>query len=207
MTPTATPTSCADAYEPDDAAAAAQTIAANDPPQPHNFHQAADQDWVVFSVVPGYQYVIRTLNLAPEVDTILCLFASDGTTELVCDDDGGDEPLASRIVYSFNGAGQYYAVARQRDPSIGGCTLSYDLELTATPLPPTATATITPTPTDTPTATATGTETPTPTVTVTPTITLTPTVTATPTDTPTATPTRHAWLYLPLILKDSAPGG
>jgi hypothetical protein len=201
-TPTATP--CADIYEPDDTPAQAAAITPNDPPQQHNFDSQADADWVVFAGLPGQTYTMRTLNLAGGADTVLCLY--DSTVNMIaCDDDSGSEPLASLITRSFGIAGVYYVEVVNHDPSIAGCGVRYDLEITTTPHTATPTLTVTSTPTETPTPTVTPSVTATLTASATSTETATPTVTHTPTATrtPTETPSRRIW-YLPVIVSDLA---
>lgn len=146
MTPTATATAadCADGYEPDDTPATARGILPNDPPQPRTFHQPGDQDWLAFTSEPGWLYDLHTVNLSGETDTILCLYAPDGVTQIACDDDGGQEAFSSRLVISFPVSDTYYALIRNRDPSLGGCSMSYGFQITADVEPPT------PTPTETP---------------------------------------------------------
>ena len=163
----------------------AAAIVPNSPAQQHNFHSPSDLDWVVFTGLPGYTYEIRTLNLAPSVDTILCLYGGATMDLLACDDDSGGEPLASRLVASFASSGTYYVEVTNRDPIIWGCTMRYQLQLSSTAF------TLTPTATVTPTSTETGTPTPTPTV----------------TRTPTASPTPRGVYYFPIIMSENAPAG
>lgn len=146
LTPRVTPTACADAYEPDNTPAQAAPITAGAPPQRHNIHVAGDIDWLALAVAPGQTYTIRTLNLTDRMDTLICLYDSAGVAQLVCDDDGGDEPFTSRIVRSFDTAGLYLVSVTHRDPSIGGCDVGYEIEATATVFTPTVTPTATPTP-------------------------------------------------------------
>ncbi len=195
VTPTTTPTSCIDVYEPDDTRPLAAPITPGAPPQHHSLYFAGDRDWSVFAALPGNTYVIRTLNLGAEVDTILCLYDSTSLTPIACDNDGGSEPRASQIAYIFAEAGTYYTMVSDRNPAIGGCNHTYEVEITLTPFTPTTTATVTATPSALPTETAT----PTRTETGTPTV----TATATPTITATATPTATSWrIWLPIIISD-----
>jgi hypothetical protein len=152
---TPTPTPCADIYEPNDSSVMAAAIVPNTPPQLHNFHVAGDVDWQVFAGMAGNSYVLRTLNLAGVADTLLCLYDGATMAQIVCDDDGGAEPLASQITHSFAGAGIYYVAVSHRDPAAAGCSMTYELEVSFAAFTPTATATLTPTVTATPTATST----------------------------------------------------
>jgi hypothetical protein len=155
LTPTVTPTTCPDAYEPDDTADTARPILANEPPQRHTIHMPGDADWQVFTGLPGYTYVMRTLNLGGGANTIICLYDAATMAQLACNDDGGAEPHASRIVYAFGNEGTYYLAVADRDPALGGCSVTYDVELTASAFTPTPTPTETGTPTITPTPTPT----------------------------------------------------
>lgn len=174
-TPTSTP--CLDAFEPDDTRESARPFAPNSPARLYNFHTAHNADWSVFTGLPGYTYVIQTMRLAQRTDTILCLYDANGL--VMCDDDSGDEPLSSRIAHASSTAATFYVQAVNRDPSFGGCDMTYELVITGTPSTPTGTPTPTHTPSSTD-ATATPTLTPTPTDTA-----ATPTATLTPGSTPT----------------------
>lgn len=125
-------------------------------------------------------YVMRTFNLGgrPDNDTTLTLYDVDGQTQLAYNDEHPlEEPGASRIEWEATSAGTYFLRVAQFNPAIGGCELTYLLEVIR--------GTPTPTPTPTPTSTPTATRTPTPSA----------------TGTPTSTQRR---CYLPMILKNSA---
>jgi M6 family metalloprotease-like protein len=114
-----------DLYEPDNAAAQAKLIAAGST-QAHTFHVDGDVDWVRFSATAGARYTIATSNLV-DVDTVLYLYGSDGTTLLASDDDGGGG-LSSQIVYTAVATNTLYARVVQYD---GVGTGSYLLGLAA----------------------------------------------------------------------------
>lgn len=219
-TPTDTPVSlCADSFEPDNTPLQATTITTDGVPQHHTFHELGDQDWMVYEAVAGTQYTITTFNLVLDTDTVLRLYAPDGTTLIDANDDyaNSPEPFASRIVWTAYASDNYFLMVK--DFYNRGECLGYDINITAvrqtyfgylpqvevyreaptaTPTP-TDTPTVTPTVTPTPSATPTSTDTPTatPTLSITPSPTATDTSTATPsatptqsiTPTPTATPT------------------
>ena len=191
-TPTATATAtitptpeCPDPFEPDDEPALASPISTDGTLQTHNFDPPGDVDYVKFFALPDYVYTIETSDLAPQVDTVLYLYDTDGITLLSWNDEcAGCNPGESRIIFSPEVSGVYYVAVWNFIATEGGCTWTYDISVTGTLL-------LTPTITPTPTATGTNTPTPTPTATWTntPTMTSTPTTTPTATATPTPTPT------------------
>jgi hypothetical protein len=117
----------ADAYEPDDSPGQASPIATDGTPQRHTFHVADDEDWVYFSVVDGQQYTIETSSLGSSCDTVMQLYAADGTTVLASDDDGGSG-LASRIVWTAGETSTYY-VRVYHYSGYGGHNTQYDLSV------------------------------------------------------------------------------
>ena len=129
-TPTTTPT-CADRFEPDNARHEATSIIPNDPPQEdRNFHVAGDVDWVKFWAWAGNVYTIRTFDLGGGNNTTLGLY-NVRCNELAFNDDGGDPdgPLASKIVFTATEKGSYFVKVAHVKPSIGGCSLTYSLEV------------------------------------------------------------------------------
>jgi ribosomal protein S11 len=84
-----------DEYEPDDSRAQASLITVGET-QTHNRHVAGDEDWISFEVQQGITYVVQTLNLGVEADTVIYLYDAQGN-ELAFDDDGGEEAWASRL--------------------------------------------------------------------------------------------------------------
>jgi hypothetical protein len=99
-----------DSYESDDTLASARTISLAEP-QLHNVHVAGDHDWLSFQAEMGITYSIETHNLGPEIDTVLYLYDADGQ-ELAQDDDGADEPRASRITWMAEEAAAVYIMVR-----------------------------------------------------------------------------------------------
>jgi len=150
-TPTATPTGlpCSDAYEPDDEWFQARSILMGGSAQEHSFYPAGDVDFVKFPTLAGETYIMRTFNLGgrPDNDTTLTLYDVDGTTQLAYNDDHPLEELgASRIVWEALDTGMHFLKVAQFNPNVGGCELTYLLEVThGTPMPTvTPTATVTP---------------------------------------------------------------
>lgn len=122
-----------DAYEPDNSASAATLIpasalAAGGVRSSHDFHVAGDEDWVRFTADAGATYIIETLNLGPDGDTILQLMDADGQQVDVNDDsDGG---LASRIEYAATSTLVVYARVTHYDEAASGPDTRYDLQIT-----------------------------------------------------------------------------
>jgi hypothetical protein len=145
ITPTSTP--CPDAFEPDDQWVQAKVLTVDGSAQHRSFHASGDVDWVKFVGQASHSYVIRTFDLAPWVDTVLCLYGYNPSTgqlvELKCNDDDPTNPPASRIVWDCPADGTYFVKVSNLDPQAGGCDLVYSVEVIAG-------ATPTPTPTATP---------------------------------------------------------
>ena len=153
-TPTVTPTAmpCPDTYEPDDEQLQARSIVVGEPAQAHNSHPAGDVDFVKFAALAGETYTMRTSNLGgrPDNDTTLTLYDVDGTMQLAYNDEHPlEEPGASRIVWEAMDMGTYFLKAAQFNPDVGGCELTYLLEVMRGMPTPTGT----PTPTSTPVVT------------------------------------------------------
>lgn len=81
-----------------------------------------------FNACTGRTYVIQTSNLGPSADTLLRLYAGDGTTLITADDNGGGG-LSSRISWTCPASGTYYLEALQADGSTGP-DRSYDVTIT-----------------------------------------------------------------------------
>ncbi len=119
---------CSDPTEPNNAPAEAQPLAL-DEVQSHAFCTSGDEDWFSFTAEAGSWYRIETVNLGTYTDTILELYASDGTTLIAADDDGSDAALASRIVVQLEQPGTHYLKVTELHSNMGpGYT--YDLQLT-----------------------------------------------------------------------------
>jgi Zn-dependent metalloprotease len=128
-------TSGADSYEDDDSPAQASSITPNGGIQTHNFHDAGDVDWVQFSATAGLNYVIETLNLGSQSDTVLELYDTDATTLITTDDDSGGG-RASRIEWAAPANGTYYLRVRHYISSVFGPDTNYDLKITTSGFAP-----------------------------------------------------------------------
>ena len=142
-TSTATPTPCPDAYEPDDSMLQAKWIEAGGQPQTHNHHQPGDVDYLKFVGIAGQTFRIRTFALGGAGnDTVLTLLDSAGAV-LAQNDDDPLNPPASRIDFTCPETGTYFLRVEQKSPAVGGCSITYQIEV----------RTWVPTPTPTPTPT------------------------------------------------------
>ena len=138
---------CEDAYEEDDTLDQAQPITVDGLSQSHNFHvpcicqgeRAPDEaDWVKFNAVKGYTYRIRTFDLEGNNDTVLGLYDADGVTvtvnsDEVVNDDYADDIPASEIVWKAPVDGVYYVKVSPFEATVGGCDVSYRLEVATVP--------------------------------------------------------------------------
>lgn len=114
-----------------------------------------DQDWFSFNAVAGGNYLVKTLNLGKNADTVLTLYGSDGATVVQSDDDAG---LGQSAMLNFTATtpGAYYVQVKQFNSSILGALTDYSAQIAANePPPPTPTPTPSPTPAPTPVPTPT----------------------------------------------------
>jgi len=117
----------ADSYEPDDTQDQAGQIEVGRY-QSHNLHVTGDHDWISFQAVEGTTYVIETLDLAGRIDTVIYLYDADGQ-ELTSDDDGADEPLASRLSWTADEDGALYVMIRDLGDSVAGPGTEYRISV------------------------------------------------------------------------------
>ncbi len=117
--------SAGDRYEPDDGPDQASEIQIGEV-QRHTIHVPGDHDWLSLRVEAGVTYVVETRNLGEEMDTILFLYDASGV-ELARDDDGGDEPFASRLTWTAEQTGTLYLMVRHYKDDRAGRTMSYDV--------------------------------------------------------------------------------
>lgn len=121
-----------DAFESDQAYWTAPLISEGQTQQ-HNFDRIGDQDWIKFNAVAGKTYPIHTFNLGEYADTVLSLYAPDGTTLLASNDDYGGK-FASQIVWTAPADGTYYVLVKQWNPNTGGCGTQYSVGIRQTNL-------------------------------------------------------------------------
>jgi len=129
--PTTTPVQIegADRYEPDDSIAESALITTDGVQQTHNLHVEGDHDYLFFQATAGNAYTIQTLDLGPEIDTIIYLLDGD-EQEIARNDDGTEEPLASLIVWVAPSSGTYYIMVRDLAEDSSGADASYSVSVT-----------------------------------------------------------------------------
>jgi hypothetical protein len=102
--------------------------------QYHTFNESNDVDWVKFTVAQSaidrnLLYQIETQNLGWSMDTVLYLYAPDGSTVLDRNDDYGNR-YASRIRWRPQQPGVYFLkVVPYSSNSTGHCDASYELSI------------------------------------------------------------------------------
>ena len=129
MTPACQP----DAYEPDGDPVAAAAILVDGPPQAHNFCAPDDlADWAILEGVQGETYVVETLDLGPNADTVLTLYDVDGTAALLADDNGGATPLSSRLEWTCPLSGSYPVRVQHAEGGTGPNT-DYGMRVSTAP--------------------------------------------------------------------------
>lgn len=118
-----------DVFEPDNVVGDAKQLVLGAAKQQRTLHYnppSGDVDWVWFNATAGKSYVIQTHDLSPATtDTVLRLYAPDGTTLLAENDDFGFS-FASRIAWSAPETGTYYVKVYGRHAGVSG---SYALTL------------------------------------------------------------------------------
>ena len=123
-------TTTADTHESDDTSATAKTLttsAAHTGTTAHNFHVAGDVDWISLTAPANQTCVFETFNLGSRSDTVMRLFASNGTTQLAVDDDSGTAAFASRISYAFTTGGTHFLKLQHFSATTGGVGTDYSV--------------------------------------------------------------------------------
>ena len=120
-----------DAYEGDNTAAQASTIATDGTPQDHSIHLGTDVDWAKFTLLGSSNVVIETSDTSG--DTMLWLYGPDSSTTLIQFDNDGGNNLFSRVQRDL-GPGTYYV--RVAENGADDVIPDYTLTVTATPLLP-----------------------------------------------------------------------
>ncbi|HIC88401.1 MAG TPA: hypothetical protein EYP04_03235 [Anaerolineae bacterium] len=119
-----------DGLEPDNGHGQARSIQVDGAAQTHNICPAGDEDWVKFDAQAGRQYTAETFNLGSAADPRMCLYDQDGTTQLLCDDDGTGSP-AARFTWQAPASGSYYIQVTHHDASAAGPETRYDLKMSS----------------------------------------------------------------------------
>jgi hypothetical protein len=129
-------TAAQDAYEEDDTYLQANSIVLNDDvAQQHNFHDAADEDWVTFYGLNGYPYEINVNNPGSACNAVIELYYTDGSFMIDSRDftDEGEEEFLS---FSCLEDGFYYIQIRNHDPGVFGENTGYELKVGNPDAPP-----------------------------------------------------------------------
>ncbi|QTA80470.1 NHL repeat-containing protein [Desulfonema limicola] len=99
--------------------------------QSHNFHKPGDEDWVQFYAVAGQPYVVETTNPGENTDTVITLFASDGITQIMHQDQWQDnlEGKGELLSWTCETDGMYYVRISHHDADVSGAGTGYDLKI------------------------------------------------------------------------------
>jgi hypothetical protein len=147
-TPTATPPAIApDSFEPDNGPAMSKPLPLDGTLQTHSL-TAGDVDWVSFWLNAGDR--VRLFTESPLCDTVLGLYAPDGTTLLVENDDRAPDRVDSLVESTVSQSGLYFGRVRHYHATSGTCP-QYGLGGVLVSAAPTPTSTPMPTATPTPT--------------------------------------------------------
>jgi hypothetical protein len=123
------PEDCLDAGDihPDIPSAEAPLLLLDLPALPGLIDANGDVDFFQFDALLDVSYVIETgadLSTGSVIDTYLCLYDTDGVTELVCNDDSATSSL-SRIFWTCPASGSYFVSVRHfSSEEVGGYSLA-----------------------------------------------------------------------------------
>lgn len=117
-------------YEADNTCEQASTIVTDDLcPQHHNFHDAADVDWVKFSVEePGASYDIVAKNVGSASNVRLALY-KEGCEETLRSETGGFGRDEVTMGYTFETEGTYYVKVINVNSDASAETSEYELSV------------------------------------------------------------------------------
>ena len=118
-----------DAYEQDDSADWAALIFLDGSSQTHNFHCTDDEDWVRFYALADQIVTVQTENLGADNDTIVELYASDGSTLLGANDNRGPGDLSSYLLHTVTEEGFYYVRVTHAHAETYGSDSQYALHV------------------------------------------------------------------------------
>ncbi len=117
-----------DSAEPNEDYTQAMTLTVGLESEALTFHTSGDNDWFHVAVPFDGAYLIETISDGPTLDTILELYASDGTTLLAAND--GHDGLRDSLITADLEAGDYYLWMTERNgasPCPDSYTLAVDL--------------------------------------------------------------------------------
>jgi len=131
-----------DSYEPDDTVAAAYPILLNDQDpihtqipgydwkQVHNFHQANDQDWVIYYAHSrAAVYKIEVLSPGPNCDAVIDVFSADDLNTPIRTRDDRPAGQAEYLEWEVSKDGLYYIRIRPYNGAVHGEGTDYELVL------------------------------------------------------------------------------
>jgi hypothetical protein len=129
--PSPTPPACTpDDFEPDDDFGSAVPVTVGTPSLNHSFHNDGDADWYQFALTAGFVYGILALAEDSEADTVLELYAADGTTLLDSNDNAAPDVLDSQVTFAPVKDTTYYARVTNNTTSFETrCNSSYGLRV------------------------------------------------------------------------------
>ena len=113
-----------DSFEVNNTLAAAKLLNLN-APQAHTICGQGDQDWLSFKVTVGQAYQFSTSNLGAQSDTVLGLYAADGS--LIAQNDNVGNLLSSRLFYRSPADGTVFLKITHRDGRIAGAAITYSV--------------------------------------------------------------------------------
>lgn len=110
-----------DSYESDDNYTTANWILTDETIQGHTIDPAGDADYMKFNATAGAKYIIQTLDLRNDTDTILTLYQQNGITQIDQNDDLENGVLRrSKITWTATGTGTYFIKVHDWNASHGG---------------------------------------------------------------------------------------
>ena len=131
-----------DAYEPNDTAESARAILLNDQDpahtqipgydwkQLHNFHQANDEDWIIYYAhARSIFYKIEVLSPGPNCDALIEVFSADDLDNPILSKDDRPAGEAEYAEWAVHQDGLYYIRIRPYDGNVYGPGTDYELVL------------------------------------------------------------------------------
>ncbi len=123
------PLICQDSlYEPNDLYDGAILINYGQGSITESFDTYQDEDWFRIDGFNGINYIIKTLDLAEDVDTILTVYNSDGITIINSDDNSGGG-FSSLLSFTADQNDTYFIRVSKSSISSFGCNSSYKLDI------------------------------------------------------------------------------
>jgi hypothetical protein len=105
------------------------SLAVDGPPTAEDFDHPNDNDWFRFTAQAGVSYRLETAIVGEVADTVLSLYAPDGTTLLVENDDRAPGDPASRIVWRAPASSVYHVMVRSYDWTYYGPGTAYTVRV------------------------------------------------------------------------------